>query len=69
MKNLAIAKKAGAIILTGSMLGFMGTPYSATYAATKAYEITRGEGLHYELKKHGVNVLIVGYFLNKVLKQ
>jgi len=60
-----VAKKRGGIILTGSMLGFMGTPYSSTYAATKAYEITRGEGLNYELNKHGVDVLIVSPGLTK----
>lgn len=59
------ARKRGAIILTGSMLGYLGTPYSTTFAGTKAYEIVRGEGLAYELKKHGIDVLVMNPGLTK----
>lgn len=50
---------SGGIILMGSLLGFQGVPGSANYAATKAYIQTFAEGLHYELKPFGVDVLSV----------
>jgi uncharacterized protein len=50
-------KKRGGIILFGSLLGFQGAPQTANYAATKAYVQTLAEGLHYELKLYGVDVL------------
>lgn len=40
-----------------SMVAFQGTPYSAHYAATKAYVQTLAEGIAMELKKQGVDVL------------
>lgn len=52
-----IERKRGGVIYTGSMLGFMGTPYATTYAATKAHEIVKTEGLAYELKPKGIDVL------------
>ncbi|RLD22191.1 MAG: short-chain dehydrogenase [Bacteroidetes bacterium] len=54
-----IDRKRGGIIFTASMLGFMGTPYAATYAGTKAHEIVKTEGLAYELKPKGVDVLVL----------
>jgi len=47
----------GGIILFGSLIGFQGAPNAAHYAATKAYIQSLAEGLHYELKPHGVDVL------------
>lgn len=52
-----IERKKGGIIYTASMLGFMGTPYASTYAGTKAHEIVKSEGLAYELKPMGIDVL------------
>lgn len=52
-----IARKKGGVIYTASMLGFMGTPYATTYAGTKAHEIVKAEGLAYELKPKGIDVL------------
>lgn len=52
-----IERGKGGIIYTASMLGFMGTPYATAYAATKAYEVAKAEGLAYELKSKGVDVL------------
>lgn len=52
-----VQQKRGGIILMSSMVAFQGTPYSANYAATKAYVQTLAEGLAVELKPHGVNVL------------
>ncbi|MGS2727529.1 SDR family NAD(P)-dependent oxidoreductase [Psychroserpens sp. BH13MA-6] len=50
-------QKRGGIILMSSMVAFQGTPYSANYAATKAYVQTLAEGLAIELKPKGVDVL------------
>ncbi|MEM9820169.1 MAG: SDR family NAD(P)-dependent oxidoreductase [Bacteroidota bacterium] len=50
-------KKRGGMILLSSMVGFQGVPYSANYAATKAYVQSLAEGLYHELKPLGVDVL------------
>ena len=54
-----VDRKKGGIIFTASMLGLMGTPYAAVYAGTKAHEIVKTEGLAYELKPKGVDVLVL----------
>lgn len=50
-------QKRGGIILMSSMVAFQGVPYSANYAATKAYVQTLAEALAVELKPYGVDVL------------
>lgn len=50
-------QKRGGIILLSSMVAFQGVPYSANYAATKAYVQSLAEGLARELKPLGVDVL------------
>ena len=50
-------EKKGGIILMSSMVGFQGTPYTAHYAATKAYVQSLAEGLYHELKEKNVDVL------------
>ena len=52
-----VEQKRGGIILMSSMVAFQGTPYSANYAATKAYVQTLAEGLAVELEPFGVDVL------------
>jgi uncharacterized protein len=47
----------GGIILVGSLGGCAGGANLAAYAASKAYEQILGEGLWFELKPFGVNVL------------
>ncbi len=47
----------GGMILMSSMVAFQGTPYSANYAATKAYVQTLAEALSVELKPYNVDVL------------
>ncbi len=47
----------GGIILVGSLGGCAGGANVAAYAASKAYEQILGEGLWFELKPFGVNVL------------
>lgn len=51
------AQKRGGIILMSSMVAFQGVPYSANYAATKAYVQSLAEALAEELRPHGVDVL------------
>lgn len=57
--NLFAKKRKGGIILLSSMVAFQGVPYSANYAATKAYVQSLAEGIHAELKPLGVDVLAV----------
>jgi len=47
----------GAVILMTSLTGNLGTPRIASYAASKAFLRVLGEGLWYELKDQGVDVL------------
>ncbi len=54
-----VERKKGGIIYTASLLGYMGTPFASTYAGTKAHEIVKGEGLAYELKPKGIDVLVL----------
>lgn len=60
-----IRRGKGGIINVASVLAYMGVPFSAAYAATKAYELVKSEGLWYELKKHGVDVLSLNPGLTK----
>lgn len=48
---------SGGIVLLSSIVAFQGTPYSANYAATKAYVQSLAEGLERELSPAGVDVL------------
>ena len=47
----------GGIILTGSIEGLIGCPYSTAYSATKALVKALGEGLWAELQPDGIDVL------------
>lgn len=47
----------GGLILMSSLVAFQGVPYSANYAATKAYVQSLAEALALELKPKGVDVL------------
>lgn len=52
-----VERGKGGIILMSSMSSFQGTAMVANYAATKAYDTILAEGLWYELREHGVDVL------------
>lgn len=52
-------RRRGGIVLLSSVLAFQGTPYSANYAASKAYIQALAEGLGEELRGAGVDVLSV----------
>jgi uncharacterized protein len=49
----------GGIILMGSLAGVAGSPSVITYSGAKAYSQIFSEGLWWELKQHGVDVLHV----------
>lgn len=53
------AARRGAMILVASTAGFGGMPYNATYSASKAYLLTLGEALNYELEPKGIDVLVL----------
>lgn len=52
-----VQRGRGGIILMSSMSGIQGTAMVANYAATKAYDAILAEGLWYELRRQGVDVL------------
>jgi hypothetical protein len=52
-------RNRGGLVLFGSLVGFQGVPWSATYAATKAFVQSLAEGLAVELAPRGVPVLSV----------
>ena len=52
-------RRRGAIILVSSIIAASPVPFEANYAAVKAYVLSLGQALHYELKKDGVDVLVV----------
>lgn len=51
------ARGRGGVVLVASLVGFQGTPWSAHYAATKAFVQTLAEGLSVEWAGTGVDVL------------
>lgn len=55
--QLFVSQKRGGIILLSSMVAFQGVPYSANYAASKAYVQSLAEALSIELKHSNVHVL------------
>jgi short-subunit dehydrogenase len=54
-----IARKAGGILISGSVAGNSPIPNNATYAASKAFANTFSESLRGELKPHGINVTVL----------
>jgi short-subunit dehydrogenase len=54
-----IERGHGGMIFTGSIEAAQGFPYSAAYAATKAFVQSLGESLWVELGVHGIDVLVV----------
>lgn len=54
-----VARGRGGIVLMGSLAGVAGSPSVVTYAGAKAFSQILSEGLWWELKQHGVDVLHV----------
>ena len=57
-KKLAARQRGGIILLSG-MGASQGVPYMANDSATRAYVLTLGETLNFELKKHHVHVTVL----------
>lgn len=54
-----LIERSGGLILMSSMSGFRGHACAATYAASKAFTTSLGEGLWAELEPQGVTVRVV----------
>jgi uncharacterized protein len=52
----SLKRRRGGILNVASIAGFVPSPGSAVYYASKAYVISFSEALHQELKPHGVRV-------------
>lgn len=55
--NRMVQRGRGGIVLMSSLTAFQGTPFVATYAATKAFKLSLAEALSFELRDKGVDVL------------
>jgi short-subunit dehydrogenase len=53
------ARGRGGIVLLSSLTAFQGSPWVATYGASKAFLLALAEGLWFELAPRGVDVLAV----------
>lgn len=51
-----VTRGEGKILITSSMVGDMPSPYTAVYAASKAFLYSFSESLHQELKESGIKV-------------
>jgi len=62
-----VQRKRGIVINVGSTGSFQPVPYMSTYAATKAFVLHFSEGVHEEVKPHGVTVtcLCPGYVMTE----
>jgi short-subunit dehydrogenase len=54
-----IGRRRGGIILMSSLSGNIGSAQLAVYAATKAFTLVLADALWWELRPHGVDVLVV----------
>ena len=52
-----LGKKKGAVIMMASLAGFQGSGFLSVYGATKAFDRMLAEGLWYEWKNRGVDVI------------
>lgn len=52
-----ITRGSGGLVITSSTAAFQGIPYTAVYAATKAFDLALAEALAHELAPHGVDVV------------
>ena len=52
-----LSRGRGGILMMSSLAGFQGSPWLATYAASKAFDTVLAEGLWDEFREHGVDVL------------
>lgn len=52
-----VERRKGGIVVMSSIAGFQGSGYLSTYAATKAFNRVLAEGLWYEWRPYGVDVI------------
>jgi short-subunit dehydrogenase len=52
-----VGRGRGGLVLTSSLAGFQGTGWVAEYAAAKAFDLVLAEGLWWEWREHGVDVV------------
>jgi short-subunit dehydrogenase len=52
-----VQRRRGGIVIMSSLAATQGSPFVATYAATKAFDLVLAESLWDELRDHGVDVL------------
>ncbi|MHB1673919.1 MAG: SDR family NAD(P)-dependent oxidoreductase [Acidobacteriaceae bacterium] len=52
-------RQRGAVVNIASVAGFSPLPYSALYAATKAFVLSFSQALFEEARQHGVHVMVV----------
>ncbi|PUZ19430.1 hypothetical protein GA0116948_1273 [Chitinophaga costaii] len=52
-----VARRRGGIVMMASLAGFQGSGFLATYGASKAFDRVLAEGLWYEWKPFGVDVI------------
>ncbi|HEX8111885.1 MAG TPA: SDR family NAD(P)-dependent oxidoreductase [Kofleriaceae bacterium] len=54
-----VSRRQGRVLMTGSIVSTSPNPYQAVYGATKAFVMSFGEALRYELKDTGVTVTVL----------
>jgi short-subunit dehydrogenase len=54
-----LQRRRGGVINIASVAGYVPLPYSAVYAATKAFVVSFSQALYEEARQHGVQVLVV----------
>lgn len=52
-----VARGRGGLVITSSLAGFQGTGWVAEYAAAKAFDLVLAEGLWWEWREQGVDVV------------
>lgn len=52
-----VKRGSGGVVIVASNSGYAGAPYISSYAASKAFDLSFGEALWYELAPQGVDVL------------
>ena len=60
-----VKRNKGGILFVSSTFGHQSVPYFANYSATKAYILSIGQALNYELKQFGVDVTVLSPGLTK----
>lgn len=54
-----VSRGQGRVLITGSVVSTSPNPYQAVYGATKAFVMSLGEALRYELKDTGVTITVL----------